>query len=146
MHHRIIESIKGATRRFVGYNFTFVFVLSLFPIACLFMNEAGTKHIEGLRQFSFVFYMVINLLASVIQVQIMSYIINHRSEFIFDDELLQHDDQKKSSAYYKHAQRKMYLNIFPIVIAFFFPAFAFVGYVGVAFIVMQSLKRVNHEK
>lgn len=145
MHHRIVETVIGSSRRFVAYNFAFLFILSLFPIACIFMNGASTKDVEGLRQFAFVFYMIVNLSASMMQVRIMYYMRQHTDELIFDEEMAKQHDQNRVNRYFLHAKRKMYLNIFPIIIAFFFPTFSFIGYILVAFIVMQSLKRVNQE-
>lgn len=145
MHHRIVESIVGSTRKFIGYNFGLLFILSLFPIACIFMNDASTKHVEGLRQFAFVFYMVVNSLASIMQVRIMYYIRKHTDEMIFDEEMLLQHDEEHINRYYRHAKSKMYLNFFPILIAFFFPSFAFVSYIIVALLVMQSLKWANRE-
>lgn len=143
MHHRIVESIVGSTRKFIGYNFGFLFILSLFPIACIFMNDASTKQVEGLRQFAFVFYMVVNALASVMQVRIMYYMRKHTDEMIFDEAMRLQHDEREVDYYYRHAKLKMYLNIFPIVIAFCLPSLAFVAYIAVALLVMRSLNQVN---
>lgn len=143
MHHRIVETVIGSSRKFVGYNFAFLLILSLFPIACIFMNGASTQHVEGLRQFAFVFYMIVNLMASMMQVRIMYYMRQHTDELIFDEEMKIQHNPKHVDRYYTHAKRKMYLNIFPIIMALFFSSFAFVAYIIVAFCVMQSLKRVN---
>lgn len=143
MHHRIIEAIIGSSRKFVGYNFAFLFILSLFPIACIFMNDASTMKIDGLNQFAFVFYMIVNLFASVMQVRIMRYIQTHPSELIFDQEAMDELDVNHGKQYYSHVKLKMALNVLPLITAFFFPAFAFLAYIVVAVIVSLSLRRVN---
>lgn len=143
MHHRIIESIQGSSRKFVGYNFAFLFVLSLFPIACIFMNDASTLKIQGLNQFAFVFYMIINLFASIMQVRIMRYIQTHPNELIFDYESLSAIDIRQGKHYYNHVKLKMVLNVLPLITALFFPAFAFLAYILVAVAVSISLRRVN---
>lgn len=143
MHHRIIEFIVGSSRKFVGYNFAFLFVLSLFPIACIFMNDASTMKIDGLNQFAFVFYMIVNLFASIMQVRIMRYIQTHSGELIFDQEAMAELDVNHGKHYYNHVKLKMVLNVLPLITAFFFPAFAFLAYIAVAVIVSLSLRRVD---
>lgn len=125
IHHYIIEGIRGASSRFVFYNFIFLFFISLFPIACNFMLDANERNDETLRVFSVTFYMLINFSVSVAQLLILRYVMTHKKELVYEKGY----KRERFTIHFKLAISKMLINIIPLFTAFFLPSYAVFVYI-----------------
>lgn len=140
IHHRTIFDIKEAPVGFVNLNFLFLFALSLFPIACIFLNASISNGNQNSTFVSFanIFYSIVILLVGGIQMLLIGYMIQYHKIFIFKNE---HYPLERIKAYNMFLQWKFIASFIPLTFAIFTPELTFIVIIFNSLIVNEYLRR-----